>query len=77
MYCSTDSEDLASEELKAEMTSVVEVEDSKKFSDGVRFKLLTSSSNAVSVALSERLDVIYMYGHLNNNYIVINQHLRT
>ena len=56
MYCSTDSEDLVSEELKAEMTSVVEVEDSMVFSDGVRLKLLSSSSNAVSVALSEGLD---------------------
>ena len=38
------------------MASVVEVEDSMVFSDGVWCKLLTSSSNAVSVALSEELD---------------------
>ena len=56
MYCSTDSEDLASEELKAEMIPVVEIAESMVFSDGVQFKLLTSSSNAVSVALSEGLD---------------------
>ena len=37
-------------------SSVVEVENSMVFSDGVWCKLLTSSSNAVSVALSEGLD---------------------
>ena len=70
MYCSTGSEDLASEELKAEMTSIVEAADSLVFSDGVRLKLLTSSSNAVSVALSDGLDGD-LHGH-QNNYIVIN-----
>ena len=58
------------------MTSVVKVEDSMVFSDGVRFKLLISSSNAVSVDFLKDLMVIYMYGH-QNNYIVVNQHPRT
>lgn len=75
MNCSNDSEDLASEELIAEITSVEDA-DSRLISDVLWFKLLTSISSAVSVALSEGLDGDLHTSH-QINYIAINCNHKT